>query len=122
MVDSATSQCPAMCEIYYLGCVGMYCRCFGECTSPEVAGCSEPVGAGCHTYYEGVVRESTVADRIVDFIDDEGEGRYEIFGELAYLYRNGLLMSIKNTNFVNLDALVPSRLGEVGDDDQQSQK
>jgi len=77
-VNTATSQCPGKCEVYYLGCVGMYCKCLGECTSPEEAGCSEPINAGCHSYYFGEEEEGnredgdhgTGTDEITEFIDD----------------------------------------------------
>lgn len=126
-VNMATSQCPDMCEVYYLGCAGMYCKCLGECTSPEEAGCSEPVNSGCHRWYFDEREEDgedstitdvfdefidetgeTVADRIVNFVDEYGEGRYEIFGDYAYEYRNGLLMRIINTRLVDLDHLILS--------------
>jgi len=129
-VNIASSQCPDKCQIYYLGCVGMYCKCFGECTSSAEAGCSEPVNAGCHSYYfkeddqddreEGEIGTitdkindlidigKTVADKIVNFVDEYGEGRYEIFGDFAYVYRNGLLMRIISTRLVDLDEMIRS--------------
>jgi len=131
-VNIATSQCSDKCEIYYLGCVGMYCKCFGECTSSAVAGCSEPINARCHSYYlgegdredgeDGTITDEIsdlidatgkgVADKIVDFVDEYGEGRYEIFGDFAYEYRNGLLMRIISTSLVDLDDLIQSEIEE----------
>jgi len=52
-INKASTLCPDNCEVYYLGCVGMYCKCWGECTSSVEAGCSEPVNAGCHSYRSG---------------------------------------------------------------------
>jgi len=43
-------QCPQDCKVYYLGCVGMYCNCFGGCASPEDLGCSDPFNDHCYTY------------------------------------------------------------------------
>jgi len=63
-INKAYSLCPDKCEVYYLGCVGMYCKCWGECTSSAEAGCSEPVNAGCHSYFG----EETQGDR------EDGEG------------------------------------------------
>jgi len=33
-----------------VGCVGMYCNCFGECADPMELGCADPVSPGCHTW------------------------------------------------------------------------
>merc|ERR1719447_855304 len=43
------------------------------------------------------------ADKIVDFVDKYGEGRYEIFGDFAYEYRKGLLNRIISTDLMDLD-------------------
>jgi len=134
-VNIATSQCPDKCQVYYLGCVGMYCKCFGECTSSAEAGCNEPINAGCHSYYfgegdqqndredsdDGTITDEindlidigkTVPDKIVNFVDGYGEGRYEIFGDFAYVYRNGLLMRIISTRLVDLDDMIRSGIDE----------
>jgi len=125
--NTDSSQCPENCEVYYLGCVGMYCKCLGGCTSSEEAGCRSPVNAGCYSYFEegdqgdrkndeddttldqivDAYRDA-IADKIVSFIDQYGEGRYEIFGDLAYLYRDGHLMRIISARLLNLDDLIRS--------------
>jgi len=48
--SGADSECPQDCKVYYLGCVGMYCNCFGGCSLPENLGCTEPVNPGCYTW------------------------------------------------------------------------
>jgi len=128
-VNIATSQCSDKCEIYYLGCVGMYCKCLGKCTSSAEAGCSEPINAGCHSYYfgkddqgdredgeDGTITDEiddlidatgkTIPEMILKFWDENGKGRYEIFGDFAYEYRNGLLMRIISTSLVDLDKMM----------------
>jgi len=134
-VNPASFQCPDKCEVYYLGCIGMYCKCIGECTDSVDAGCSEPINAGCHSYYLGeddkgdredgeddtITDEindlidasgKTVIDKIVDFVDEDGEGRYEIFGDFAYEYRNGHLMRIISTSLLDLDDVIQSENDE----------
>jgi len=129
-INRASTLCPDNCEVYYLGCVGMYCKCWGECTSSVEAGCSEPVNAGCHSYFFGEEIQGDdrkvgkghiipnmnkhkgkgkgVADKIVDFVDEYGEGRYEIFGDFAYEYRNGLLNRIISTDLMDLENIIGS--------------
>lgn len=48
--SSTAFECPDTCKVYYVGCVGMYCNCFGECAEPAELGCEDPVNPGCHTY------------------------------------------------------------------------
>jgi len=48
--SSSEFQCPQDCKVYYLGCAGKYCNCFGQCTLPENLGCMEPVNPGCYTW------------------------------------------------------------------------
>merc|ERR1711920_1202828 len=130
-VNIATSQCPDKCQVFYLGCVGMYCKCFGKCTSSAEAGCSEPINAGCHSYYfgkdnqgdredgeDGTITDEiddlidatgkTIPDTIFKFWDENGKGRYEIFGDFAYEYRNGLLTRIISTSLLDLDNMMGS--------------
>merc|ERR550534_2160075 len=49
--DTSTSNCPDNCKLWYLGCVGMYCNCRGECSASENFGCTNPVGASCFLWY-----------------------------------------------------------------------
>jgi len=48
--SSTAFECPDDCKVYYVGCVGMYCNCFGECADPVDLGCANPVNPGCHTW------------------------------------------------------------------------
>jgi len=44
-------ECPVGCKVYYQGCVGMYCNCFGGCGAAEELRCSNPVNPQCHIWY-----------------------------------------------------------------------
>jgi len=45
-----TFECPQDCKVYYVGCGGRYCNCFGGCAQPEDLGCTNPVNPGCYTW------------------------------------------------------------------------
>jgi len=94
-INKVNSLCPDKCEVYYLGCVGMYCKCWGECTSSAEAGCSEPVNAGCHSYFgeenQGD-REDSEGDIIPDEINsgnDENDWLDDLLGQWLHDLING---------------------------------
>lgn len=51
VVTSTSFDCPAGCRVYYVGCSGKYCNCFGECDTAKVLGCSNPVNPECYSWY-----------------------------------------------------------------------
>jgi len=45
-----TFKCDDQCEVYYLGCVGQYCHCGGECSLASNFDCANPSNPRCHTW------------------------------------------------------------------------
>jgi len=48
---TSSFECPEDCNVFFVGCVGMYCNCLSECATAEELGCTDPVDPHCHTWH-----------------------------------------------------------------------